>query len=113
MMDEDAFYYLDLDYLSEYCSIKAFVKVEPEEPLEVDESDYEQDEDEVPQTITTGIDVFKYEIIKMCLDKLLFTNENKDTDTDFLLKKDDESTASYSLAFNTLLMNKIIKKYER
>lgn len=109
-MKDEEYYYLDLDYLSEFCSIKALVKEEPEEigePTEVDE-------EEQAETITTGIDVFKYEIIKLCLDKILFTSENKTEEEDFLLKKnDEENTASYALAFNTLRVHKIIKKYER
>ena len=106
MSEDENYYYLDLDYLSEFCAIKALTP--PEEP----DGD-EIDEQEKIETITTGIDVFKYEIIKMCLDKLLFTNENREEETDYLLKKDDENSASYSLAFNTLRVHKIIKKYER
>jgi hypothetical protein len=106
-MNEEEFYYLDLDFLSDFCAIKS--EIEPE----MGEEGIEMVEEEEKKQITTGIDIFKYEIIKMCLDKILFSNENDNSTEDFLLKKDQESTASYALAFNTLLSHKIIKKYGR
>lgn len=99
-------YYLDLDYLSEFCAIK----------VEAPESDKLEDgEEEIKLTpLSAGIDVFKYEIIKMCLDRILFDKEVNPTESELMsIRRSSEDEASYKLAFNTLLAHKIIKSYER
>lgn len=97
-------YYLDLDYLSEFCAIK------------VDDSadDDNEEEGEIKiNPISAGIDVFKYEIIKMCLDRILFDKEMAQESELMTMRRSSEEEASYKLAFNTLLAHKIIKPYER
>lgn len=53
--------------------------------------------------------VFKFEIIKMCLETL-FTEYNQDNDeNDSLLNKNNASPA-FKIAFNTLIKCKIMKE---
>lgn len=105
-MKEDVDYYLDLDYLSEFCSVKV------ENTLEPSENEENAEKEEKIQTISSGIDVFKYDIIKMCLERIIYSGDSTDPDRS-LLSKNDEDTESYKIAFNTLLVHKIIKIYER
>lgn len=96
-------YYLDLNYLSEFCAIKL-------DNLPEDEN--EEGEIKI-NPMSTGIDVFKYEIIKMCLDRILFDKEVNSMESEIMtMKRSLDDDASYRLAFNTLLAHKIIKEYE-
>lgn len=106
-------YYLDLDFLSDFLSIK-LDKIVKESTNESDEEETEEDVETIKlNPISTGIDVFKYEIIKMCLDRILFDKEiNPESDL-MSMRRSSEDDASYKLAFNTLLAHKIIKLYER
>ena len=107
-MDENE-YYLDLDFLSDFCAIK-IEKQEENDSGEVDENG----EPIKINTMSSGIDVFKYDIIKMCLDRILFDKEMNSMDSELMtMRRSSEEEASYKLAFNTLLAHKIIKRYER
>ena len=66
--------------------------------------DEESDDDERP---VIEINVFKYEIIKMCVDRVLAEFEDGEQDNLF---KDKNVSTSFGLAFNTLINYEIIKE---
>ena len=86
-------YYLDIDEISEKCSIQSKTVL-----------DEESDDDERP---VIEINVFKYEIIKMCVDRVLAEFEDGEQDNLF---KDKNVSTSFGLAFNTLINYEIIKE---
>lgn len=84
-------YYIDLESISESCKI---TKTAADE----DESD------------TLEINIFKYEIIKMCLERIL--NEYEEVDEEMGLFSQKETSVSFRLAFNTLIKNNILLEDE-
>jgi len=59
---------------------------------------------------TYEINIFKYEIIKMCMERLL--NEYEDVDEEMGQFSQKDTSISFRLAFNTLLKNNIIIEME-
>jgi hypothetical protein len=55
---------------------------------------------------TTEINIFMYEIIKMCIERVL--NEFDETDEEMGPFGQKETTLSFRLAFNTLIKNNIL-----
>lgn len=56
------------------------------------------------------INIFKYETIKMCLERLL--NEFIDADDDMVPFSQNEVSVSFKIAFNTLIKYKILMEEE-
>lgn len=81
-------YYIDFDKITEKCEIKVSKKSENLE-----------------------INVFKYELIKMCLQRVLEDGYKEDDDDMAAFKADDQSL-SFKLAFLTLIKNDIILEYD-
>lgn len=82
-------YYIDFDRITEKCEIK---KNEESDGLE--------------------INVFKYELIKLCLQRVLEDGYNDDEDSSlgsFNLKPE---SISFKLALNTLIKNQIVLEYD-
>jgi hypothetical protein len=52
------------------------------------------------------INIFQYEIIKMCLDRLL--NDVEDVDEELGAFGQTDTTVSFKIAFNTLIKNNIL-----
>jgi hypothetical protein len=77
-------YYIDIDGITEKCRTEPTIKEddnEEEEPLQ--------------------INIFKYEIIKMCLDRVL--NDYDEVDEEMGLFGSNNLNVSLKLAFNTLI----------
>ena len=81
-------YYIDFDKITEKCEIKVSKKSESLE-----------------------INVFKYELIKMCLQRVL-EDGYKDEDDDMAAFKLDDQSISFKLAFLTLIKHDIILEYD-
>ena len=90
-------YYIDINAISETCKIEHKEKV-----------DYIENNEET----VLEINVFKYEIIKMCIDRLFSEFEEDSDENDKLLNKGVTMTTSFNLAFNTLIKYEIIKEDE-
>ena len=82
------YYYIDLDGITDKCRTGNKIKTEDE------------DED------TLEINIFKYEIIKMCLERIL--GEVDDVDDEMGAFAQNSTTTSFKLAFNTLIKYKIL-----
>ena len=84
-------YYIDVDGIIEKCKTGGMLK--------------DEDGKEVIE-----INVFKYELIKMMLERVL--NEFDDAGEDDMLSslKDTSGSLSFNLAFNTLIQNGIINE---
>jgi hypothetical protein len=89
-------YFLDLDAVIEKCKIYETPKVTKSKKSEPQIDDEDKLE----------INVFKYEIIKMMVDRVL--NEIDDMDEEMGIFAQNSSTVSFRLAFNTLLKYEII-----
>lgn len=80
-------FYIDLDSISEMCKTGKTIK--------------NDDNSEMFE-----INIFKYEIIKMCVERVL--SEFQEVDEMMGAQSRNETSVSFKLAFNTLLKNKII-----
>lgn len=80
-------YYIDIDGITEKCKTGNQIK---------DEDGGE----------TLEVNIFKYEIIKMCLERVL--NDFQDVDEDMGVFGQSETGISFKIAFNTLIKNEIL-----
>jgi len=94
-------YYLDIDGIVDKCSMAEKIN----ENVKNDENDENSSEDE-----SQTINIFKYEIIKMCIDRIL--DEVDDVDEEMGPFASNSTTTSFKIAFNTLLKNQIILENE-
>ena len=85
-------YYIDLDGIQEQCKTGQFIQ------------------DETTGQKVLEINFFKYEIIKMCLERVL--NEFEEPDEDLGAYGTNETSLSFRIAFNTLIRNKILIEEE-
>jgi hypothetical protein len=83
-------YFIDIDAITEKCRTEPVIK--------------EDEEDEEESTLQ--INIFKYEIIKMCLDRIL--NEYDETDDELGPFGANITNASFKIAFNTLIKYEIL-----
>jgi hypothetical protein len=80
-------YYIDLDGITEKCRTGSQIN--------------EEDGSEV-----TEVNIFKYEVIKMCLDRVL--SEYEEVDEGLGPFAQNNTTTSFKIAFNTLIKNQIL-----
>jgi hypothetical protein len=80
-------YYIDIDGITDKCRTN---------PTVVEEEDDD----------STQINIFKYEIIKMCLERVLGEYEEVDEDMGVFAQKN--TSTSFKIAFNTLIKYKIL-----
>lgn len=80
-------YYIDLDGITEKCRTGSQIN--------------EDDGSEV-----TEVNIFKYEVIKMCLDRVL--SEYEEVDNELGAFAQNNTTTSFKIAFNTLIKNQIL-----
>lgn len=80
-------YYINIDAVSEKCRTGNMIKNE-------DGSE------------TYEINIFQYEIIKMCLDRIL--NDIEDVDEELGAFGQTDTSISFKIAFNTLIKNQIL-----
>ena len=81
------FYYIDLDRITDKCRTGNKIKDEDGED-------------------TLEVNIFKYEVIKMCLETVL--SEIKEIDEELGAFADKDTTLAFKLAFNTLIKNNIL-----
>ena len=79
-------YYIDIDGITEKCRTGNTIKDDEGETLE--------------------INIFKYEIIKMCLDRVL--NDYEDVDEEMGVFGSNNVNVSLKIAFNTLIKHGIL-----
>ena len=84
------YYYVDIDSITESCKTGEII--------------------EEDGTKGTEINIFKYEIIKMCLERILSEYDEVDEQMGALASR--EMSLSFKLAFNTLLKNEILIEEE-
>ena len=79
-------YYLDIDSITKKCQTGNTIKDEDGETLE--------------------INIFKYEMIKMCIERVL--NEFQEVDEELGAFARNDTTLSFRIAYNTLIKNEIL-----
>jgi hypothetical protein len=89
-------YYIDLDRITEECR------------LDVNKSDENSEEETEEDTQT--INIFKYEILKIFIERIL--SENFEDDETIGSFGSDSTTLSFKIAFNTLIKNQILIENE-
>jgi hypothetical protein len=82
-------YYIDIDGITEKCKTGNTVK--------------DEDNNE-----TLEVNIFKYEVIKMCLERIL--NDYEDVDEEIGVFAQKDTSISFKIAFNTLIKNEILKE---
>lgn len=85
-------YYLNLDIITEKCKVD-YNEQEIDENSEIEEKGIE-------------INIFKYEILKMCIERVL--DEPATNDENLGLLGQNEFPASFKIAFNTLINYEIL-----
>jgi hypothetical protein len=85
-------YYIDIDAITDKC------RTTPS----VDKTETESDDDDE----STHINIFKYELIKMCLERIL--GEMDDVDEELGAFGQNSTNISFKIAFNTLIKNQIL-----
>jgi hypothetical protein len=85
-------YYIDLDAVTDRCRIEGIKKYD--------------DEDEEDDSGSSSLNIFKYEIIKLCLERIL--GEFNEEDEDSALFGTKNSSPSFKIAFNTLIKYEIL-----
>ena len=80
-------YYIDLDGITDKCRTGNNIKDDDGEDV-------------------TEVNIFKYEVIKMCLDRIL--SEFTDPDEELGAFAQNNTTVSFKIAFNTLIKNQIL-----
>ncbi len=85
-------YYIDLDAVTDRCRI---------EPIKKHEEDDEDGDDS-----TGSLNIFKYEIVKMCLERVLGEYDEDDDDSNIFGAK--RASQSFKIAFNTLIKYEIL-----
>jgi hypothetical protein len=85
-------YYIDFDGITEKCRLN---KKKSKKVIEEDSDSIE-------------VNIFKYEVIKMCLDRIL--NEFEPIDEEMGAFAQNDTTMSFKLAFNSLIKSEIIKE---
>ena len=80
-------YYIDLDGVTDKCRTGKNIKDEDGEDV-------------------TEVNIFKYEIIKMCIDRVL--NEFQEVDEGLGAFGTNDTTVSFKIAYNTLIKNEIL-----
>jgi hypothetical protein len=86
-------YYIDLDSVTDRCRIEGIKK-------------YNDEEDEDGDDSAGSLNIFKYEIIKMCLERILGEYEEEDDDSNLFGAK--KASQSFKIAFNTLIKYEIL-----
>lgn len=82
-------YFIDIDGITEKCKTGNTVKNEDD-------------------TESLEVNIFKYEIIKMCLERIL--NDFQDVDEEMGVFGQTDTGISFKIAFNTLIKNEILKE---
>jgi hypothetical protein len=83
------YYYVDLDAVTDRCRIESI-------------KEKEEDEDEG----SGSLNIFKYEIVKMCLERILNEYDEQDDDSDIFGAR--KASQSFKIAFNTLIKYQIL-----
>ncbi len=83
-------YYIDVDNMIEICKTEKSMSEESEDNLE--------------------INIFKYEILKNCVEKVLNTYEDMDDEMPLLIE--NQFDISFVLAFNTLIKYNVLIEME-
>jgi len=89
-------YYIDIDRITEECRI------------EVKENSNQNDENSEEDTQT--INIFKYELLKIFIERIL--SENFEDDETIGSFGSETTTLSFKIAFNTLIKNQILIENE-
>jgi hypothetical protein len=90
-------YYIDIDGITEKCRTTQQI-------IETDGTDESDATEESDGSIE--INIFKYEIIKMCLERLL--NDVQEIDEEMGVFAQNDTSISFKIAFNTLIKNQIL-----
>ena len=89
-------YYIDFDKIVDKCKITEIIE---------DKDEKGEETEKVP----LEINVFKYEMIKMCLDRVI--NDFQEGEDDTLLKGFKNEDISFQLAMNSLIKSEILIEY--
>lgn len=90
-------YYIDIENIVEKCATYV--------PIKIDNIEEDSDAD-VDAKATIELNLFKYEIIKMCLDRIL--NDFDEVDEEMNLFSMNSVNISLKIAFNTLIKYNIL-----
>jgi hypothetical protein len=90
-------YYLDLDAIVDKCRIENKI---------IESDGVKEDDLDLIDENTQTINIFKYEMIKMCIERVL--NEIDEADEDMGQFATNSMTVSFRIAYNTLIKNQIL-----
>ena len=88
-------YYIDVDNAIEQC--RPVYPPKKGRPKKTEETE-----------ITLELNVFKFEIFKSCIERVLLYEYTDDKDDDIAIFQEEKSSSSFAVAFNTLLKYEIL-----
>jgi hypothetical protein len=99
-------YYIDLDGITDKCRVEIIpIKKTVKKSGKKEENENESG-DLVVLDVGQGINIFKYELIKLCLERILMEDtENDESMGEFSTVS---TPISFRIAFNTLIKNQIL-----
>jgi hypothetical protein len=89
-------YYIDFDKIIDKCKTTGVTEDKVKKGKEIEKAPLE-------------INVFKYEMIKMCLDRVI--NDFQESEDDTILKGLKNEDVSFQIAFNSLIKSEILIEY--
>jgi hypothetical protein len=97
------FYYINVDNLVNKCTNLLYIESE-----ENDKEEKEEKEENVTKetSLVAEMNIFKYELLKMCVDRVLNDAQEDDDEMGIYSQKNYET--SFQIAFNTLIKYNII-----
>ena len=91
-------HYIDFDAITDKCRIENKPKTKRKTKVE----------DDIDDSSSIEVNIFKYEMIKMCLDRVL--SEFEEVDNGLGAFAQNDTSVSFNLAFNSLIKSEIIKE---
>lgn len=111
------YYYINVDNLVDKCTTAMYLeasekdgdatkKTDEEDDLTLGDDSEESDEVTIDANLITEMNLFKYELLKMCVDRVINdVDESEDDDMGLYSRKLE---ASFQIAFNTLIKYNIL-----
>ena len=93
-------HYIDFDAITDQCRIN-------QKPTTKRKT---KTQDDLENSSSIEVNIFKYELIKMCLDRIL--SEFEEVDNALGAFAQNDTSISFNLAFNSLIKSEIIKEDE-
>jgi len=99
-------YYINVDNLVNRCTNLLYVQSEESDKKENEENEENEENDTKKASLVAEMNLFKYELLKMCVDRVLSDTQEDEDEMGIYSQKNYET--SFQIAFNTLIKYNIL-----